>query len=45
MTKFGSATHILLSSLRNTNAVSWRMPGRKEQNKRDLKKHVQIATN
>ena len=38
ITKFGSATHILLSSLRNTNAVSWSMLGRKEQNKRDFKK-------
>ena len=35
---FGSATHILLSSLRNTNAVSCSMPGRKEQNKKDSKK-------
>ena len=29
---------VLLSSLRNTNAVSWSMSGGKEQNKRDLKK-------
>ena len=35
---FDSAKHILLSSLRNTNTVSCSMPGRKEQNKRDLKK-------
>ena len=30
--------HILVSSLRNTNVVSWSMPGRNEQNKRELKK-------
>ena len=38
ITKFCGATHILMPSLRNTNAATWSIPGRKEQNQRDLKK-------
>ena len=38
ISKFCSATHVLLPSFRNTNVVTWSLPGRKEKNQRGLKK-------